>query len=147
MLLEVTGASVCYAESKVCQGVTLDVDHGEAVCLLGRNGVGKTTLIKSIMGLLEITDGRIRFDGNDITNMAAFRVARAGIGYVPQGRMIFPQLSIEENLKLGTMARSKKSGRIPEIVFEYFPILKDRLKQPGANLSGGQQHMLAIIGG
>lgn len=144
MLLDIITISVCYAESTVCQGVTLNVDQGEAVCLLGRNGVGKTTLLKSIMGLVEVRNGMIVFDGKNITNEPPFKVANCGIGYVPQGRMIFPQLSVEENLRLGAIARQSRSRGIPEIVFEYFPILKERKKQPGGTLSGGQQQMLAV---
>ena len=144
MLLEITGLSVCYVESNVCQGVTLDVDQGEAVCLLGRNGVGKTTFLKSIMGLLKCTEGRIFFYGKDIANQVPYKIAQLGIGYVPQGRMIFPQLTVGENLRFGTMACKSRSKVIPEIVFEYFPVLKDRLKQLGGTLSGGQQQMLAV---
>ncbi len=144
MLLEVNDLSVFYKESCACTGVSLGVDKGEAVCLLGRNGVGKTTLLKCIMGLLANRSGTKTFEGRDITRQKPFEVARQGMGYVPQGRMIFANLSVADNLKLGTMASSGKAKRVPDIVFDYFPVLKDRLNQKGGTLSGGEQQMLAV---
>jgi len=111
--------------------------------LLGRNGVGKTTLLKCLTGLLPIRSGRILLDGQDISNLAPHRRARLGLGYVPQGREIFPRLSVEENLRIA-MAASGNDGAIPDWVFETFPIIKTFLKRRGGDLSGGQQQQLAI---
>ena len=144
MLLQIQTLSVFYDESCICQGVNLQVDAGERVCLLGRNGVGKTTLLNSIMRHQPSRGGAIIFDGQDISGLRPFEVARRGMGYVPQGRMIFPNLTVLENLKLGTMAKSKKVTSVPEIVYEYFPRLKERLGQKGGTLSGGEQQMLAV---
>ena len=144
MLLEIRDLVVAYKESRICQNVNLEADSGEAVCLLGRNGVGKTTLLKSIMGLLPIRQGVVAFEGQDVTSLKPYEIARLGMAYVPQGRMIFPNLTVRENLRLGTTARKDKTKNIPEIVFEYFPRLKERLKQHGGTLSGGEQQMLAI---
>ena len=144
MLLEVKDLAVFYDESCICKDVNLQVNDGEEVCLLGRNGVGKTTLLKSIMRLLQNREGAIIFDGLDISKLKPYEVARLGIGYVPQGRMIFPNLTVLENLRLGTTTRKEKVKAIPEIVFEYFPFLKERLNQQGGTLSGGEQQMLAI---
>lgn len=144
MLLEVKDLAVFYDESCICKGVNLQVNDGEEVCLLGRNGVGKTTLLKSIMRLLQNREGAIIFDGLDISKLKPYEVARLGIGYAPQGRMIFPNLTVLENLRLGTTTRKEKVKAIPEIVFEYFPFLKERLNQQGGTLSGGEQQMLAI---
>lgn len=144
MLLEVKDLDVSYVESRICKGVNLQVGSGEEVCLLGRNGVGKTTLLKSIMRLLPSKDGTIIFDGVPINRLKPYEVAKLGIGYVPQGRIIFPHLTVLENLRLGTTARKERNRAVPEIVFEYFPRLKERHKQRGGTLSGGEQQMLAI---
>jgi urea ABC transporter ATP-binding protein UrtE len=144
MFLQVDSISVYYGKSCACQEASLQVDHAEKVCLLGRNGVGKTTLVKSIMRLLPNKNGTIYFEGTDITPMEPHEVAKLGIGYVPQGRMIFPNLTVLENLKLGTTVQKNKPKAIPELVFEFFPLLKARLKQRGGYLSGGEQQMLAI---
>jgi len=144
MLLEVKDLDVSYVESRICKGVNLQVDSGEEVCLLGRNGVGKTTLLKSIMRLLPSKDGTITFDGAPINRLKPHEVAKLGIGYVPQGRIIFPHLTVLENLRLGTTARKEGNRTVPEIVFEYFPRLKERRMQRGGTLSGGEQQMLAI---
>lgn len=116
---------------------------GEVTALLGRNGVGKTTLLKCLTGLLPIRSGRILLDGQDISSLAPHRRARLGLGYVPQGREIFPRLSVEENLRIA-MAASGNDGAIPDWVFETFPIIKTFLKRRGGDLSGGQQQQLAI---
>ena len=144
MFLQVDNISVYYGKSCACHEVSIQVDNAEKVCLLGRNGVGKTTLLKSIMRLLPNRNGTIYVDGADIAGMEPHEVAKLGIGYVPQGRMIFPNLTVLENLKLGTTIRKDKTKTIPEIVFEFFPLLKVRLKQRGGYLSGGEQQMLAI---
>jgi len=116
---------------------------GEVTALLGRNGVGKTTLLKCLTGLLPIRSGRILLDGQDISNLAPHRRARLGLGYVPQGREIFPRLSVEENLRIA-MAASGNDGAIPDWVFDTFPIIKTFLRRRGGDLSGGQQQQLAI---
>ena len=144
MLLRVSRLSVFYDESRICNEVSLDVDRGESVCLLGRNGVGKTTLLKSIMRLLPNREGDVKFEGEDLGRLKPHEVARRGIGYVPQGRIIFPSLTVMENLRLAMSARRTKGKGIPEIVFHYFPLLKERLNQKGGTLSGGEQQMLAI---
>jgi len=144
LLLQLNEICVFYEESRICHNVNLKVDYGEEVCLLWRNGVGKTTLLRSIMGLLPIKTGTIIFDDVYITNMKSYEVAKLGIGYVPQGRMLFPNLTVLENLRLGTTAQKGKRRAIPEFVFEYFPLLKERLKQRAEFLSCGEQQMLAI---
>jgi urea transport system ATP-binding protein len=111
---------------------------------MGRNGVGKTTLLKVLMGLLPVASGTIRFAGQALGGSAPERRARAGIGYVPQGREIFPQLTVEENLQIGLSAGRTRSKRIPDLVYELFPVLKQMLRRRGGDLSGGQQQQLAI---
>lgn len=143
-MLLLKDVAVFYEESCICKGIDLHVNPHEEVCLLGRNGVGKTTLLKCIMRLLPNREGTVFFDGLDINKLKPHEAAKLGVGYVPQGRMIFPNLTVLENLRLGTTARRDKVRKIPEIVFEYFPILKKRLKQQGGTLSGGEQQMLAI---
>jgi len=144
MLLEVKDLKVYYGESCICNDINVQIKDGEEVCLLGRNGVGKTTLLKSIMRLLPSRKGTVSFDSQDITKREAYEAAKLGMGYVPQGRMIFPHLTVLENLRLGTTAQKGKVKKIPEIVFEYFPHLRERLDQKGGTLSGGEQQMLAI---
>ncbi len=120
----------------------LDVAPGEVVALLGRNGVGKTTLLRAIMGLVPVATGRIRFGGDDLTRAPPQRRARAGIGYVPQGRDIFPRLTVRENLLMGLVARP--GAALPDRVFQLFPVLRTMLGRRGGDLSGGQQQQLAI---
>jgi urea transport system ATP-binding protein len=124
--------------------VNVDVAAGSRTCLMGRNGMGKTTLLKCIMGLLPIVSGRIAFEGVDLTREAAEARARLGIGYVPQGREIFPQLTVEENLRVGLGVRRDGPRSVPARVFELFPVLKKMLHRRGGDLSGGQQQQLAI---
>ena len=143
-LLEVKDVHVAYGESEVVHGVNLHIENNERVCVLGRNGVGKTTTIKAIMGLLPIKQGKIIFDGHDITGKKPYNIAKLGIGYVPQGRMIFPDLSVEENLQSGTLVQGHGVLPIPREIFDWFPVLKERLKQKGGTLSGGEQQQLAI---
>lgn len=133
-----------YGESHTLWDLSLEVADGACVCLSGRNGVGKTTLLKCVMGLLPVASGAVRFDGADITRLAAEARARARIGYVPQGRMIFPLLTVEENLRIALAARRDGSREIPPLVFEIFPVLKQMLGRRGGDLSGGQQQQLAI---
>ena len=144
MLLQVHQLHVSYGESAILRGVDLDVPAGKLVCLMGRNGVGKTTLLKSIMGQLRPSQGTVRFRGVDLTHARPEIRARAGIGYVPQGREIFPQLTVQENLQIGLEASSRRPRVVPPIVFEYFPMLKTMLGRKGGVLSGGQQQQLAI---
>jgi urea transport system ATP-binding protein len=124
--------------------VDLELQQGECLCLMGRNGVGKTTLLKAIMGLLPLKSGSIEFSGRQLSGRAAELRARSGIGYVPQGREIFPQLTVEENLQVGLQARADGVRRIPERIFRLFPVLREMLGRRGGDLSGGQQQQLAI---
>jgi len=133
-----------YGESHTLWDVDLDVLPGTCTCLMGRNGVGKTTLLKSIMGLLPVSSGSISFEGNELAGKPAELRARKGIGYVPQGREIFTQLSVEENLRVALLARDDGLRDIPEYIFEIFPVLKQMLNRRGGDLSGGQQQQLAI---
>ena len=143
-MLKVDGLNQFYGESHTLWDLELSVPKGSCTCLMGRNGVGKTTLLKSLMGLLPITSGEINFDGKEISKNAPEKRAKMGIGYVPQGREIFSQLSVEENLKVGLLGRNDGLSEIPESIFELFPVLKKMLKRRGGDLSGGQQQQLAI---
>lgn len=133
-----------YKTANVLQGVSLSIAEGEIVSVVGRNGVGKTTLVRAIIGLLTARAGRITFAGEDITSCSADQRARQGIGYVPQGRGIFPQLTVLDNLRMGGFIGPKRGALDLDPVLSYFPFLRDRLHQRGGTLSGGQQEMLAI---
>lgn len=133
-----------YGESHTLWDLDLTVSKGDCIAVMGRNGVGKTTLVESIMGLLPIQSGKINFQGNDISKLHSEKRASIGIGYVPQGRRIFPLLTVEENLKIGLPARKDKIKKIPDFIFELFPVLKEMLGRQGGDLSGGQQQQLAI---
>src|SRR5579864_5340629 len=143
-MLQIEKLSVSYGETLILRDVDIEVRPGEAVCLMGRNGVGKTTLRKSIMGLLRPRAGRIRFEGRDLTSASPYLRARAGIGYVPQGREIFPQLTVLENLQVGMLVKRRRQRQVPASIFDLFPALKDILARKGGFLSGGQQQQLAI---
>ena len=143
-LLRVRGLNQSYGGSHTLWDVDLDVAIGTRLCLMGRNGMGKTTLLKCLMGLIPVTSGEITFDGADLRARSAESRARLGIGYVPQGREIFPQLTVEENLQIGLAARQDGGQGIPARVFELFPVLKQMLQRRGGDLSGGQQQQLAI---
>ena len=143
-MLKVEKLNQFYGESHTLWDVDLDVLAGSCTCLMGRNGVGKTTLLKSIMGLLPTSSATITYDGNDLTNQPCELRACQGIGYVPQGREIFTQLSVEENLRVGLLSGGDGLREIPELVFEIFPVLKQMLHRRGGDLSGGQQQQLAI---
>jgi len=143
-LLKVEKLNQFYGESHTLWDVDLKVLTGSCTCLMGRNGVGKTTLLKSIMGLLPTASSSIIYDDYDLTRKPAEIRACRGIGYVPQGREIFTQLSVEENLKVGLLARKDGLREIPEFIFEIFPVLKQMLHRRGGDLSGGQQQQLAI---
>jgi urea transport system ATP-binding protein len=133
-----------YGGSHILWDVNIDVPEGSRTCLMGRNGMGKTTLLKCIMGLLPASSGAITFRGTELLPLTAERRARLGIGYVPQGRDIFPQLTVEENLRVGLGVRKNGPRSIPHRVFELFPVLKKMLQRRGGDLSGGQQQQLAI---
>ena len=133
-----------YGESHILWDVDLHIPAGSCTCLMGRNGVGKTTLLKTIMGILPIASGSLQFEDTELARRPAALRARLGIGYVPQGREIFPQLTVEENLRIGLSARRDAVGTIPESVFHYFPVLEQMLGRRGGDLSGGQQQQLAI---
>ncbi|MBO0711604.1 MAG: urea ABC transporter ATP-binding subunit UrtE [Acetobacteraceae bacterium] len=143
-MLDVRALDSFYGRSHTLHGVSLAVADRGAVAVLGRNGVGKTTLLKSIIGLVDRTDGTITFSGVDITREPAFRRARLGIAYVPQGRDIIRDFSVRENILLGAFARSDGKRAVPEIVAALFPYLADNLDRAGGLLSGGQQQQLAI---
>ncbi len=146
-MLDINGLNVYYGESHILRNVDMSVQRGQMVCLIGRNGVGKTTLMKTIIGLLSPRSGSIMLEGKEITRLTPDRRAKAGIGYVPQGKDIIPRLTIRENLLLGLEALppgSAKSQTIPDDIFELFPVLKTMLNRLGGDLSGGQQQQLAI---
>jgi urea transport system ATP-binding protein len=143
-MLQINNLESGYGGSMVLRGVSLKIEPGQVVCLLGRNGVGKTTLLKSLMGLLKTQKGSISFGDQDITKASPDKRARAGIAYVPQGREIFGQLTVAENLDLGLEARSDGVDKVPDEIFEMFPILREFMPRRGGALSGGQQQQLAI---
>ena len=142
-MLTVKNIHQYYGGSHILRNVSLDAAPGEVTVLLGRNGVGKTTLLKSLMGLVPVRSGAIEFEGRSITGATPFQRARAGIGFVPQGREIFARLTVEENLRMG-LASQPASTPIPPQLFELFPVLKQMLHRRGGDLSGGQQQQLAI---
>ncbi len=149
MLLEVKNLNTYYGDSHALQDMHLEVGNGEIVALLGRNGMGKSTTLKSIMGLVRPKSGSVIFQGKPIAGLRPHRVAKAGIGYVPEDRRIFPNLTLLDNLKMGIKHGRKvrapgKSRWTVERIFEHFPFMKDRTHQKGALLSGGEQQMLAI---
>jgi len=143
-LLAVKALNQSYGGSRTLWDVDLSVPEGSRTCLMGRNGMGKTTLLKCIMGLLRPQSGAVTFDGTDLTPLSVESRARLGIGYVPQGREIFPQLTVEENLRVGLGVRKGGPRTIPPRIFELFPVLKQMLRRRGGDLSGGQQQQLAI---
>jgi urea transport system ATP-binding protein len=142
-MLQIDNIHQYYGGSHILRGVSLEAKAGEITVVLGRNGVGKTTLLKSLMGLVPIRSGEIRFQGQAISRTTPYERARAGIGYVPQGREIFGRLSVQENLLMG-LATQPASTPIPPQLFELFPVLKQMLQRRGGDLSGGQQQQLAI---
>ncbi|SFR14594.1 urea ABC transporter ATP-binding subunit UrtE [Desulfoscipio geothermicus] len=142
-MLDVSGLDAYYGDSIILKNISLRIKQGQVVCLLGRNGVGKTTFLKSIMGLVKTPNGSIMLDGTEIIKMPSYNRALQGIGYVPQGRDIFPNLSVYENLLLG-LERNKNNSTLDESIYELFPVLKTMLKRKGGDLSGGQQQQLAI---
>lgn len=146
-LLELDNIEANIGGSRILRGVNVNVNAGEVVALMGRNGVGKTTTLKTITGVLSIQGGQVRLEGKPIHRMAADERSRLGIGYVPQGRDIFPHLTVEENLRVGLVVHKRRGAEAREAlarVFELFPVLKDMLQRKGGVLSGGQQQQLAI---
>ena len=143
-MLHLSQIEVSIGGSQILRGVDLHVPEKSVTCLMGRNGVGKTTTLKTIVGLLRPSTGRIRLAGQDISSFSTEDRALAGIGYVPQGREVFPHLTVEENLQIGCVARGKTMGGALDRIFSLFPILKEFLPRTGGMLSGGQQQQLAI---
>jgi urea transport system ATP-binding protein len=144
MTLAVQNINQFYGQSHTLWDVSLSLREGRCTCLMGRNGVGKTTLLKTIMGLVPAASGSVQFAGNDILSKRPEARARMGIGYVPQGREIFPQLTVEENLRLGLSSRKDRAREIPDKIYSWFPVLKSMHGRRGGDLSGGQQQQLAI---
>lgn len=143
-MLKLSGINQFYGQSHTLWDLDIEIAQGECLCLMGRNGVGKTTLLNVLMGQLPVKSGQIEFDGQDISKFSVERRAEIGIGYVPQGRQIFPLLTVEENLKIGLPACRDNKRQIPDQVYELFPVLKEMKQRRGGDLSGGQQQQLAI---
>jgi len=143
-MLSIQGLNQFYGQSHTLWDLDAQFPTGQCTCVMGRNGVGKTTLMQCIMGLLPLRSGSLRYQGQDLARLPAERRAPLGIGYVPQGRQIFPLLTVEENLRIGLPARSDGARQIPPFIFELFPVLKEMLGRRGGDLSGGQQQQLAI---
>ncbi|WP_080672266.1 ABC transporter ATP-binding protein [Bradyrhizobium japonicum] len=143
-ILDVAELWAGYGATPILQGVTMSVSRGEIVGVIGRNGVGKSTLMRCIIGLLQTWRGTISFVGQDVTSLEADARARAGFGYIPQGRDVFPQMTVEENLEVGRLIGGPGGKKLPELVYEYFPRLKERRRQAAGTMSGGEQQQLAI---
>jgi len=143
-MLRIESLEAGYGESLILRGVSLHVPSASVLCLMGRNGVGKTTLLKAVMGVLRVRSGRVTFEGRDITTAPPEARADLGIGYVPQGREIFPHLTVAENLRVGLLGRRARHRGVPEHIFDLFPKLRDVLGRKGGVLSGGEQQQLAI---
>ncbi len=143
-MLKISDISFAYGEVKTLHNIDMQMMPGTVTCITGRNGVGKTTLLENIMGTLQTKSGAIELQGENITLLAGNKRARKGIALVPQGRHIFPRLSVEENLKIGLEARVDRSREIPQFIYDLFPVLKDMGARMGGDLSGGQQQQLAI---
>ncbi|GAB3376354.1 urea ABC transporter ATP-binding subunit UrtE [Spongiibacter taiwanensis] len=141
-MLNVTGLKVSYGQSEVIHGLDFEVPKNETLAIMGRNGMGKTTLFKSLIGVLPVSGGTISVDGVDVTAKESYQRVESGIAYVPQGRMIFPNLTVQENIETGMEVSGLK--KIPDDIYALFPVLKDMRKRKGGNLSGGQQQQLAI---
>ena len=143
-MISIESVKQYYGGTQILWDLDLEVERGSVTCIMGRNGVGKTTLLKCLMGLLPVSAGQIQVDGVDYTHSSAESRARGGIGYVPQGRDIFPLLTVEENLKIALGSRPDRSRKIPERIFDLFPVLAEMMNRRGGDLSGGQQQQLAI---
>ena len=142
-MLSVKNIEVAYGESKVIHGVSFDAQPGETVAIMGRNGMGKTTLMKSLIGTLKSSAGSISIGGNPVEKLDSYMRVKYGLGYVPQGRQIFPTLTVEQNIRTG-LQKKQARGQIPTHLYETFPVLQEMRKRKGGNLSGGQQQQLAI---
>ena len=142
-MLTVSNLNQFYGGSHILRNLTFDAPAGKVTALLGRNGVGKSTLLRTLMGLVPAKSGQVIFEGKNITGVKPYERVRAGMGYVPQGREIFPRLTVEENLEMGLASRPRGS-RVPERIFQMFPVLRSMLRRRGGDLSGGQQQQLAI---
>jgi len=143
-VLNISGLNQFYGQSHILWDLDLDIEPASCTCIMGRNGVGKTTLLKCIMGILPIRSGSMLFGETQLSTLATEQRARIGIGYVPQGREIFSQLTVEENLRIGLAARRDGVREVPEHIYELFPVLREMLGRRGGDLSGGQQQQLAI---
>ncbi len=143
-VLDVAGLRAAYGRTPVLRGIDMTIAKGEIVSLIGRNGVGKTTTMRCLIGLLRATSGQILFEGQPITDLPADARARLGIGYIPQGRQVFPRMTVEENISVSLLAGRGKDRRLAELAYQYFPILKERRRQSAGTLSGGEQQQLAI---
>lgn len=143
-MLSIQNLNQFYGESHTLWDINIDIPAGSCVCLMGRNGVGKTTLLKAIMGLESVASGSMRYGNQDLLAVPAEARAGLGIGFVPQGREIFPQLTVEENLRIGMTTMTSAAKEIPQRIFDLFPVLKKMLGRRGGDLSGGQQQQLAI---
>lgn len=141
-MLNVSDLSVCYGQSEVIHHLNFEVKKNETLAIMGRNGMGKTTLFKSLIGVLGASSGSIKVDGTEVSDMETFQRVASGIAYVPQGRMIFPALTVEENIRTGMEVSKLK--QIPDEIYALFPVLRDMRHRKGGNLSGGQQQQLAI---
>ena len=141
-MLDVKNINVAYGESSVINDLSFSADDNQTIAIMGRNGMGKTTLFKSLIGVLPVNQGTISINDTDISKMESFERVKNGIAYVPQGRMIFPTLSVQENIETGL--ENSKSKKIPDEIFALFPVLHEMRKRKGGNLSGGQQQQLAI---
>lgn len=143
-VLEVSGLWANYGATPILQGVDMTLNKGEIVGLIGRNGVGKTTTMRCLIGLLRATSGWVRLNGDDVTALPPDALARLGIGYIPQGREVFPRMTVEENLEVGKLIGGSRGLKKPDLVYEYFPRLKERRNQVAGTMSGGEQQQLAI---
>lgn len=141
-MLDVNNLKVCYGQSEVIHGLNFSVPQNETLAIMGRNGMGKTTLFKSLIGVLPMSEGSISVDGVDVTKKESFQRVESGIAYVPQGRMIFPSLTVKENIETGMEVSKMK--KIPDEIYDLFPVLREMRHRKGGNLSGGQQQQLAI---
>ncbi len=143
-MLKINGLNQYYGQSHTLRDLDLEVNAGECMCLMGRNGVGKTTLLNTLMGQLKAKSGTMHFADKEISSCSVEERASLGIGYVPQGRQIFPLLSVEENLRIGLPARKDRLKQVPAFIYELFPVLAEMKQRRGGDLSGGQQQQLAI---
>ncbi len=141
-MLDVSGMHVSYGQSEVLHGLGFNVGRGEIIAIMGRNGMGKTTLMKALMGIVPTREGKVDIDGTDVTQMKSFQRVKQGIAYVPQGRMIFSTMTVQENIETGLFVRGTPS--VPPDIYELFPVLSEMKARRGGNLSGGQQQQLAI---